>query len=61
MVFQYGKTYKHISGKVITIVGVAETHMYGKCLVAEDEHGQLSPVGQNEENAVNWQEVSSNG
>ena len=61
MIFQYGKTYKHNSGKVITIVGVADTHTYGKCLIAEDEYGQLSPVGQEDENTVNWQEVNSNG
>ena len=58
MVFQYGKTYKHNSGKITSIVGVADTHVYGKCLVAEDEHGQLSPFGQEEESAVNWHEVT---
>ena len=60
MIFRYGKTYKHNSGKVITIVGVADTHTYGKCLIAEDEYGQFSPIGQEDENTVNWQEVNSN-
>ena len=58
MVFQYGKTYKSNSGKVISIVGVADTKMFGKCLVAEEEYGQLSPVGQETEYTVNWHEVT---
>lgn len=57
MVFQYGKTYQHTTGTTLKIVGVADTHIYGKCLIAEDEYGELIPVGQEKSHAQNYIEL----
>ena len=57
MKFKIGKTYQHTTGKRMTIIGRLKTHAYGVCLVGEDDAGELCPVGENEENAVNWYEV----
>ena len=57
MVFQYGKTYQHTTGTTLKIVGVADTHIHGKCLIAEDEYGELIPVGQDESHAQNYIEL----
>ena len=58
MKFEIGKTYQHSSGKRLTIIGRLKTHIYGVCLIGEDDNtGELRPVGEAEENAINWYEV----
>ena len=59
MKFELGKTYKHNSGEKMKIVGYALTHIYGECYVGENEYGELIPVGKEEDNAVNWEEVTA--
>ena len=55
--FKYGKTYIHEgTGDILRIVGCADTYSYGKCLIGEDQHGELFPVGQEEDNFQNWKE-----
>lgn len=58
MRFEIGKCYRHTTGRTLRIVGSAFTLMHGPCLVGEDEHGQLIPVGPDETNAVNYTEIS---
>ena len=58
MKFQEGKYYQHSGGGVIHIVGSLPTFFYGNGLVAEDEHGGLRRVGNDEDNALNYHEVS---
>ena len=58
MKFELWKTYKHSTGKIMKIVGMANTKNFGDCLVGEDlKTGELSPVGLTEENTVGWEEV----
>lgn len=57
MIFEVGKTYQHSTGKKMTIIGKLETHIWGECLIGETSDGELVPVGESEENAVNWVEV----
>jgi hypothetical protein len=54
MIFEIGKTYKHTTGKRMTIIGRLNTKTYGETLVGEDDRGELLPVGEKEENAINW-------
>lgn len=61
MIFQYGKSYIHTDGSVLRIVGVADSHVHGKCLIAEDAYGTLTPVGQGEEYSVNYTEFHGLG
>lgn len=56
MIFKLGKTYKHTSGKEMTIIGRLRTHTWGECLIGEVDTGELVPVGECEDNAVNWEE-----
>jgi len=57
--FQIGKYYRHATGKCMHIIGGVETTDYGWSLVAES-HGEsdLMPVGQDEGNRVNWEEIT---
>ena len=56
MKFEMWKTYRHNSGKVMKIVGIANTETYGNALIGEDlKSGELTPVGISEEHAVNWE------
>lgn len=57
--FKVGKYYKHGGGGVMHIVGAVKTTLYGWTLVAE-EHGSpnLRPVGQDRDNAQNWEETT---
>ena len=58
MKFEFGKTYKHASGRTMKVVGVANTDTYGACLVGEDSsRSDLCPIGGAEWNAENWEEV----
>lgn len=56
MIFEIGKTYKHTTGKKMTIIGRLKTHVYGECLIGELDTGELVPVGDQEDNSVNWTE-----
>jgi len=58
MKFQIGKYYQHGTGRVISIIGTANTFFHGSCLLAEEEGGGLTPVGVDEDAAQNWHEVS---
>lgn len=54
MTFEIGKTYRHSTGKEMTIIGKLKTHTWGECLIGETSDGELVPVGESEEHAVNW-------
>ena len=56
MIFEIGKIYKHATGKRMAIIGRLNTHTYGECLIGETDTGELIPVGEQEDNAVNWSE-----
>lgn len=56
MIFEVGKTYQHSTGEIMTIIGRLKTRTYGECLIGERDTGELVPVGESEENAVNWHE-----
>lgn len=58
MKFEVGKFYKHNDGGVIHVVCEADTLLYGHTMVAEDEWGELLPVGGTEDNAVNYHEIT---
>lgn len=58
MIFEVGKHYEHSTGKKMHILGKVNSDMYySPCLVAEDLEGNFIPVGTDEENAVNWNEI----
>lgn len=57
MIFEIGKTYQHITGKRMTIIGRLKTHFWGECLIGETDNGELVPVGEQEDNRINWEEV----
>lgn len=59
MKFEIGKTYQHNAGQKITIIGRLKTYTYGECLIGETDKGDLVPVGESEEHAINWHEVES--
>lgn len=56
--FDLGKTYKHNSGKFMTIIGALKTHTYGLCLIGETYFSELVPVGNDDGSFKNWREVS---
>ena len=58
MKFKVGKYYKHNSGTLMHVIGGLQTSVYGWCLIGEQNDGRLVPVGQDECNAVNWQEIT---
>jgi hypothetical protein len=57
MIFKLGKCYHHVSGREIKIVGLAETTVWGSCLVGEGKSGTLYPVGRSED-ATEWIEIT---
>lgn len=59
MIFEIGKTYQHTTGKKMTIIGRLKTHAWGECLIGETDRGDLVPVGEQEDNAVNWKEIKN--
>lgn len=61
MIFEVGKTYRHNSGKTMTIIGRLKTSIWGDCLIGECDTGELIPVGESEYNAVNWHEQPITG
>lgn len=49
---------KRSTGKKMHILGEVNSDMYySPCLVAEDLEGNFIPVGTDESNAVNWNEI----
>lgn len=61
MKFEIGKTYQHNAGQKMTIIGRLKTYTYGECLIGETDKGDLVPVGESEEHAINWHEAESEG
>lgn len=57
-VFEIGKYYQHSMGRRISILCWAETYFHGRCMIAEESDGCFTPVGADEANAVNWEEIS---
>lgn len=55
--FEPGKTYRNSSGSKLTILACVRTQAYEWCWVAEDENGELRPVGIGPGYAENWEEV----
>lgn len=59
MKFEVGKYYKHSSGALLHIIGEVDSTMYGHCLVGEGTWNyNLLPVGMNESNAMNYEEIN---
>ncbi len=59
MRFQIGKTYRHTSGRIMTIVGLAQTRAHGIGLIAEEPDGRLITVGwDSDDYALNWEEIA---
>lgn len=58
MIFEVGKAYKHVLGYKILIIGEVDTYHYGKCLVGENNIGELKPVGKEEYNTIGFKEIS---
>lgn len=58
MKFKIGKCYKHATGDMLHIITEGNTCMYGSCLIGENELGDLVPVGKEEDNAINYIEIS---
>jgi hypothetical protein len=56
--FELGKYYKHNTGEKSYMCGVVDTYTYGKCLVAEDNLGNLNPVGNHKGATDNWYEIT---
>lgn len=61
MKFQIGKYYQHGTGRVICILCEIHTFFHGSCLLAEEDTGELTPVGTDETSAQNWHQVSGWG
>jgi hypothetical protein len=55
--FEIGKSYQHNTGKRMTIIGRLKTYLWGECLIGETDHAELVPVGEKEDNCVNWVEI----
>ena len=59
MKFELGKCYQHTSGEMMSIIGKANTCLYGDVLVAEtSDSSSLMPVGTDDDAAVNWSEIT---
>lgn len=58
MIFKPGKFYKHNAGDIIHICGYANSYYYGEGLIAENKKAEYFIVGSEEENAINYKEVS---
>jgi len=56
--FQVGYSYKHTSGKIVTIVGTADTFFHGECLIGEDNNGNLSPHNTGKTAFTNWHQIT---
>lgn len=58
MKFEIGKYYQSISGRVIHILGEIHTFFHGSCFLAEEDTGNLTPIGRDKTAAVGWRQVS---
>lgn len=56
MKFEIGKCYVHTTGEKIRIIARVNTYFYGEALLAETNEGNYYPVGENEDNTINWSE-----
>lgn len=59
MKFELGKCYKHSTGKKIKIIGLAHSTFYGLGFVSENEFAEYSITGMEEENAMNFVEITN--
>lgn len=58
MKFKPGKYYQHKEGNMLHCIQFVDTTLYGKNgLLAEDDHGDIHIVGQEDSNAKNWREI----
>jgi len=57
MVFKIGRYYRHTGGGMLAVRGQVHTTMWGHCLVAEDEQGNLRPVGRDEVSTTNYHQI----
>jgi hypothetical protein len=58
MKFELGKYYKHTTGSKLYICGLGETYYHGRCFIGENERGELFPIGNTQENAMNYKEIT---
>ena len=58
IVFEVGKTYIHSAGRMLRILTEIDTITYGKCLIGEQDNGEIVPVGIGPGYAQNWQELT---
>ena len=56
--FKIGNYYQHAGGKVMHIIGEANTFFHGATLLGEDAYGRLSPIGKDKDAAMGWHLVS---
>jgi len=61
MKFGIGKFYQHSSGDIMHIISRVTTTFYGEGLLSESRQGDLTLVGDDEDHALNWHEVSGWG
>lgn len=58
-VFEIGHFYRHPGGEDISVVGIVDTTMYGRALVAESNiNPDLKPIGMDASCRENWSEIS---
>jgi hypothetical protein len=58
MKFELGKYYQHTTGSKLYICGISDTYYHGRCFVGENEYGELMPIGNTQENAMNYKEIT---
>lgn len=59
MKFELGKTYKHSTCREMKIIGSGVSQIYGLTLIAETPELELKYVGLQDENTLNWKEVTN--
>lgn len=56
--FMLRKYYGHSGGRMIHILALVETVMYGQCLIAEEAPGgAIIPIGTDVDSTIGWKEV----
>jgi len=60
MKFELGKCYKHSGGRMMKIVGTAQSYIYGLCLIGENigNTERFQSVGTDTSNAICWHEIT---
>jgi len=58
MKFEMWKYYRHSTGSVLFICGIANTHIYGNVLVGDDKSGSLMPISRDEAATMNYHEIT---